>query len=251
MKNLRSSLLFILLSGFVLSIGSFAAVAHAQTAAPTPAPVVIPSIVSLHLINTDTQQAIPSFDPLLTGATINLATLLSPNINITVTTQPAILAGSVLFNYDGNPQYHVENYAPYSIGGDTNTSNPLFDAWTPTVGSHTLTITPYTLINGGGTAGKPYTIKFTVTNTPLTDAADLIQESTATTQINTYLTSVKALQKLPYEDLTYRIYYSVVDKTIKVGIKNNGAVNATTVSTILKNLGIDSTKYTLSYYSVP
>src|ERR1700722_17945719 len=119
------------------------------------------AITNLTLFNTDTQQPVSGFNPMPAGATLNFATLGTQHLNIGVNTSPATV-GSVGFNYDGNATYHVENAAPYDIGGDTN---GVYTAWTPTLGTHTLIVTPYTGANLSGTAGTSLTETFTVTNT--------------------------------------------------------------------------------------
>ncbi|WP_375417157.1 PQQ-dependent sugar dehydrogenase [uncultured Hymenobacter sp.] len=132
--------------------------------------VVVPptggqAVTSLTLFNADTDLPLDGYDPLPSGATLNLATLPTRNLNIRANTNPATV-GSVRFAYDGNANYKVESQPPYAIAGDNGTSNgrPNYNAWTPTVGSHTLTVTPYTGGGGGGTAGTPITVTFTVTN---------------------------------------------------------------------------------------
>jgi hypothetical protein len=55
----------------------------------------------------------------------------------------------------------TENAAPYSLAGDTSGS---FNAANLSVGSHTLTSTPYPLADLGGTPGPSTTISFTVTD---------------------------------------------------------------------------------------
>ena len=126
------------------------------------------AVTSLTLFNADTDLPIAGYDPLPNNATLNLATLPTRNLNIRANTNPATV-GSVRFAYDANANYKVEGLAPYAIAGDNGTTasgTPNYNPWTPAVGSHTLTVTPYTAGGGGGTAGTPLTVNFTVTNTP-------------------------------------------------------------------------------------
>ncbi|UOQ74385.1 PQQ-dependent sugar dehydrogenase [Hymenobacter cellulosilyticus] len=129
-------------------------------------PASAQAVTSLTLINADTDQPLAGYDPLPDGATLNLATLPTRNLNIRANTNPATV-GSVRFTYDGDTNYKVETLAPYAIAGDNGFINggPNYNAWTPAVGSHTLTVTPYTQGGAGGNAGTPLTIAFTVTNT--------------------------------------------------------------------------------------
>jgi glucose/arabinose dehydrogenase len=117
------------------------------------------AVTSITLLNADTDQPIAGYDPLLTGTTLNLATLPSRNLSIRANTNPATV-GSVRFSYDGNVNYKLENFTPYAIAGDNGPSDYL--PWTPAVGSHTLTLTPFTQSSAGGTAGTALTIDFTV-----------------------------------------------------------------------------------------
>ncbi len=120
------------------------------------------SVQSFTLINADTDTDISE---LLDGQTLNLATL--PTANLSVRANPGTApVGSVRFAYDGNPNFQTENVAPYALKGDTNGD---YNAWTPTLGTHTLTATPYAASNAGGAIGSALTVVFTVidqTNLP-------------------------------------------------------------------------------------
>jgi hypothetical protein len=118
------------------------------------------AVVSFTLINADTDQPIAIFDPLISGVTLNLATLPTRNLNIRANTSPSTV-GSVRFRLDGNGNYRTESGAPYTLAGD-NGGN--YFPWTPSLGSHTVTATPYTRSGGGGTAGTPLTVTFYVIN---------------------------------------------------------------------------------------
>jgi len=118
------------------------------------------AVISFTLINADTDQPIATFDPLNDGATLNLATLPTRNLNIRANTSPATV-GSVRFGLDGKSNYRTDNSAPYSLGGDNNGN---YSTWKPSLGSHTLTARPYTRSDARGTAGTALTITFTVTD---------------------------------------------------------------------------------------
>lgn len=124
------------------------------TTTPTPAQ----SVTSFTLINADTDQAFAGYDPIPHGATLNFAALGTRNLSIRANTNPATV-GSVLFGYDGNPNYKTENSAPYTIAGDNGAD---YLPWTPSLGSHTLTATPYAGSQLSGAAGTSLTINFTV-----------------------------------------------------------------------------------------
>ncbi|MBC8084124.1 MAG: PQQ-dependent sugar dehydrogenase [Hymenobacter sp.] len=123
------------------------------------------AVSSFTLFNADTDLPIAGYDPLPGGAALNLATLPTRNLNIRANTNPATV-GSIRFGYDANAAYRVESVAPYALAGDNGTNNglPNYNPWTPAVGSHTLTATPFTQGGAGGNAGTPLTVSFTVTD---------------------------------------------------------------------------------------
>ncbi len=122
------------------------------------------SVQSLTLVNASTDTDI---GPLSDGAVLNLAELPTQNLNVRANTNPATV-GSVRFAYDGNANFQTENVAPYALRGDTNGD---YKNWTPSLGSHTLTVTAYSGTNASGTAGAPLTIGFTVTDQSVPDPA--------------------------------------------------------------------------------
>ncbi len=118
-----------------------------------------PAIVSFTLVNADTDSDIQE---LTNGASLDLTTL--PTTNLNVRANPgAEPVGSVVFGYDGNPQYRTESQAPFALAGDVSGD---YIAWTPSAGNHTLTATPYSGSGGTGTAGDGLTISFSVTDEP-------------------------------------------------------------------------------------
>ncbi|GAB2851675.1 InlB B-repeat-containing protein [Hymenobacter ruber] len=122
--------------------------------------------------------------PLTTGATLNLNSLPSRNLNVRATTSPATV-GSVVFALSGaQTQNQTETTAPYALFGDNGAGT--YNAWTPAVGSYTLTARPYTSGGGGGTAGTPLTITFSVTNAAARVAAATSSSSTALVPAEAY-----------------------------------------------------------------
>ncbi|GAB4093030.1 malectin domain-containing carbohydrate-binding protein [Flaviaesturariibacter terrae] len=111
---------------------------------------------SFTLVNADNEQDLMT---LASGATINLATLPTRNLNVRANTVPATV-GSVVFALGGTQVRNVtETSAPYALFGD-NAGN--YNPWTPATGSYSLTGTPYSAAGGTGTAGTPLTVSFTV-----------------------------------------------------------------------------------------
>ncbi len=107
------------------------------------------SIYKVVLVNADTEQDIRELKP---NDIIDFSVLKTKNLNIRVETSDDV--ESVLFGYDGNPNYMIENEKPYSIGGDDTDNGINYLSWTPTVGRYTITITPYSQDRATGNAGS-------------------------------------------------------------------------------------------------
>jgi hypothetical protein len=117
------------------------------------------AVTSFTLINADTGQPVPGFDPLPRYAVVSLAALPTRNLNIRANTAPAVV-GSVRISLSGAGAVNrTDSEAPYSVFGDTSGS---YAAWIPRVGNHNLTARPYSGPGAGGTAGPAFSITFTV-----------------------------------------------------------------------------------------
>ncbi|NQT84028.1 DUF5060 domain-containing protein [bacterium] len=121
-----------------------------------------PQIAGLTLMNADTDEPIPAFDPLKDGAVLDFSKLPTANLNIRANTHPETI-GSVVFALDENRRYRVESETPYSLNGDQYKD---YLAWTPSPGKHILIATPFSLKHGQGESGKPFQITFTVMGSP-------------------------------------------------------------------------------------
>jgi hypothetical protein len=124
---------------------------------PVQAPVTAPvsttvSVTKLVLINSDSDLPIQD---LTDGDTLSLSSLPTKNLNVQAVTQPGTV-GSVVFGLDSNASYKTENGAPYALAGDAGGN---YNNWTPSLGTHTVTATPYL----GGSAGGALSVTFTVT----------------------------------------------------------------------------------------
>jgi glucose/arabinose dehydrogenase len=146
-------------AGAILISDDQAGAIYKLTYSTTPPPPN-QSVTSFTLINADTDQPISGYDPISSGANLNLAVLPTRNLNIRANTSPSAV-GSVRFGLDGNPAYATDNTAPYALAGDNGAD---YIAWTPAVGSHSLTATPYSGADGSGTAGTAKTLSFNVTD---------------------------------------------------------------------------------------
>ncbi|MEM9327429.1 MAG: DUF5060 domain-containing protein [Bacteroidota bacterium] len=101
------------------------------------------------------------------GDTLNLF-YLPQEISVRVTTNPEQV-GSVGFNYNGDPNFQTENFAPYAIAGDTQGD---FKPWSVELGNNTLTATAYTSSGRGGEAGAASTVQFAVIREDTSTVAD-------------------------------------------------------------------------------
>ena len=113
-------------------------------------------VVSYTLVSADTYADIQT---LAAGAVLNLATLPTRNLNIRANTNPATV-GSVVFALSGaQARSQTESVVPYALFSDNGGA---YNPWTPPVGNYSLLATPYAAAGGGGTAGTPLTLAFSV-----------------------------------------------------------------------------------------
>jgi hypothetical protein len=127
----------------------------------TPQNTALPNntqaVYALYLGNSTTRRDIIQ---ITNGMTLDLSDYDVNNIFLTAYTNPNVV-GSVRFTVDGVTNYRMENQAPYTLEGADNATN--YMTWF-TAGTHTLTVTPYTGTNGGGTAGTAITVTITIVN---------------------------------------------------------------------------------------
>jgi hypothetical protein len=115
------------------------------------------AVASLTLLDADTHLPIPGYERLTADATIDLSRFPARRVEVRATTTPSVvgsvrlsLNGALYSGYDNNPPYVLDSASNYGA------------AWTPTVGEHTITATPYTLSWAAGTAGRALTVRFSV-----------------------------------------------------------------------------------------
>src|SRR5690606_24388556 len=117
---------------------------------PEPEPS---TVVSLTLINADTDQPVPGFDPIPDGGE-----LIEININAIGTanlTLRANVAGeprSVVFSVNENASFRIENVAPFALAGDNNGDYTRWDFRLNV--NYLVTATPYSDRDARGTAGQ-------------------------------------------------------------------------------------------------
>lgn len=141
---------------------SFVVVDNATPVPPPPPPPpptgTAPVVTGLTLYNAATDQPIRA---LTNGAVLDFAQLGTDDLSVVASTNAA--TESVRFGLDGNSNFMTENAAPYAIASETGLAD--LNAWTPSLGDHTLRVTPYAGNAATGTAGAPVTVAFRVQNT--------------------------------------------------------------------------------------
>jgi flagellar motor switch/type III secretory pathway protein FliN len=120
--------------------------------------IAVPTPSSFTLINAETNQPIAGFENLKNGDVIDLAKLPTSKLNIRANL-PENFDGSVVFGYNGNEKHSVENLAPWAFNHDNHGN---YYAWTPALGSHTVSATAYAEKNLGGAASQTLTVQFNV-----------------------------------------------------------------------------------------
>lgn len=123
-------------------------------------PALSAEVVSFTLINADSDTAISGYAPLTAGVKLDLAAL--PTRNLAIRAEVSSAVGSVVMSLSGaQTRRQTENTAPYSLMGDKGGNYP---AWTPSLGNYTITGTSYAQSGGKGTAGRAYSLSFSVVN---------------------------------------------------------------------------------------
>ncbi|MDQ3393888.1 MAG: Ig-like domain-containing protein [Bacteroidota bacterium] len=129
--------------------------------------VTKPEVSAFQLINVANGQEITE---LQNGATLYTSNLPVPlyrlNINAIVTQQ---FDGSVVFGFNGNPKYCIENYAAYAIAGNTGAT---FHNWNNGLapGKNTISATTFSAKGGIGIAGTTNSITITIIDDAPTNA---------------------------------------------------------------------------------
>jgi hypothetical protein len=98
-----------------------------------------------------------SLTNLIEGTVININDPAFKAISIVAIPEPPRV-GSVVFYLNGK-YVRTENSAPYSLNGDGSGG---YISWPAKVGNYTLTVQPFSKPFGGGIAGDPLTVHFSV-----------------------------------------------------------------------------------------
>lgn len=118
-------------------------------------------MVSFTLINAGTDLDILT---LTDGLQISQNQVQGLSLNIRANTNPSVV-GSVFITISGPVSRTItENVAPYALFGDRNGD---YNGRNLPSGNYTLTATPYSQTNRGGTAGSTTTLRFSIVPTPV------------------------------------------------------------------------------------
>ena len=128
-----------------------------------------PEVAKLVLMNTETGEPIPAFDPLLDGAVLDLGGL--PEGKLTLIAVPADSSvQSIRFDVNDSNDYRTENVSPYAL--ETDAGIEQLNPWKFDLGRQTVTATPYTQDGKGGQQGESKTVSFTLVKSSIvTDAS--------------------------------------------------------------------------------
>ena len=123
-----------------------------------------PDVVSLVLVNSDTGQDVAQISE---GSIFDLAEIGTSNLNVRAEVGPN--TESVVFGYQGNANYSLENLPVYALAGN---SGSIYKPWTPDLGQNTLIATAHSENQGGGIAGQPLSVNFEVIEGASDDGGD-------------------------------------------------------------------------------
>ncbi|MGI9551691.1 MAG: ThuA domain-containing protein [Aurantibacter sp.] len=136
--------------GTLLNTHSISVIFTDQVAVEPTGPVV----QSLVLINADSDEDIAE---IIEGSVFVLEEIGTTNLNIRAETGPD--TESVVFGYQGEPNYHTESLPEYAIGANDDAD---YRPWIPDLGANTVTATAFTKDRGTGTSGNPLTVNFEI-----------------------------------------------------------------------------------------
>ena len=118
------------------------------------------SIGGFSLIDADSNQPIPQYDPLLPGTTLYLDQL-PPKLNLIAHAGEG--TESVQFDLNGEVAYRVENVPPYALLGDDSGN---YKPWTPEPGLTEITATAFSQDRATGDSGDSLSLTLNIEETP-------------------------------------------------------------------------------------
>ncbi|SNR16278.1 Ig-like domain-containing protein [Tenacibaculum jejuense] len=135
-----------------------------------------PTVTDFILINATNNSII---GPLNEGDTIDLADFRRNNFSVVANTSGSRVE-SVIFDFNDRTNFNTESNVPYSLNGDLTFRRTNYFGVPFSIGTQTITATPYRNNNGQGDNGTPVTITFEVidSDAPLVTSFTLIDAVT-------------------------------------------------------------------------
>jgi hypothetical protein len=118
-------------------------------------------ITSIQIVDVTTGSAVLNINIADAEVIINLATLTSTSL--TVITKTSNDVASVKFGLNSNENYRTESSEPYAMCGNIGT-DLVECAWLGIVGTHILTVTPYSNDGANGIAGATQQLMLSIVN---------------------------------------------------------------------------------------
>ena len=143
-----------------VSVNSIPASTNGQaSSAPTidpPQPEqATPEVLSLSLINAETDQVVPGFDPLVSGAQINFKAIGTKELTVRANTDDK--TDAVVFTVNNRFSFQ-ETRRPFALAGDDGNGN--FQPWGFTSGDQQIVVRPYTRAGQQFVEGKSLSVSF-------------------------------------------------------------------------------------------
>ncbi|QHT71624.1 T9SS type B sorting domain-containing protein [Rhodocytophaga rosea] len=109
------------------------------------------AVLSLSLMNAETDKVISAYATLKDGDTLDLSTLPTRKLNIQANTTDPNKIMKVKFGLNGNPEHRIDRFSPYSLDGDFRGD---FDPWKLSAGKYSVEVSPYDSSHVKGTELK-------------------------------------------------------------------------------------------------
>ena len=119
-------------------------------------------ITSIQIVEATTASSVLTIDTTDDSVIINLAKLTTTNLAVVTYTNNGVV--SVKFGLNSRVNYSTDSAAPYSMCGNDGV-NLVACPWL-VIGTHILTVTPYSTAGASGIAGTARTVTLSIVNIP-------------------------------------------------------------------------------------
>lgn len=134
--------------------------------------MMLTAVTGLTLVNADTGQDI---QPLTNGTVVDLASF--PSRHLSVRADATSDTGSVKFGLNKKRSFHIDSLAPFALAGDDRRGD--YHAWTPSVGTVSLTAAAYTRRQAAGKPADAIAVQFDVIDSQQNGATGAVPRSTS------------------------------------------------------------------------